>query len=277
MKLCKQMILSLFLLLVLLPVGAGERTIPVDIHILIDKSLSMSEPGRFDSMHVWVRDHLLGQILIEGDYISVYQFYGEIDHLLATKITGDSDRQAVIDTINTIKPDGAFTDIGLALDTLKKDLDDMEKTDRYKILLLLTDLRQEAPWTSRYAGIETTYESPYLAEARILPHDNWFEITLDMDIQERVVKTSNQLFSAIIETGDAPRTTIESENGLPVGRTDIDQNAVSSEKNAQEQKSPLPLSSTVMIVSLVFFALLAGFFVFNKRKKEKEEEKPKTL
>jgi len=265
-------------------VVAGERTIPVDIHILIDKSLSMQEPGRFDSMHLWVRDHLLGQILIEGDYISIYQFYGKTDHLLATTITSDQDRQEVINTIDKIKPDGAFTDIGIALDTLKKDLDALEDSDRYKILLLLTDLRHEAPWTSRYAGVEDTYESHYLAEARILQHDNWYEITLDMDIQERVVKTSSQLFSTILETGDSPRTTIGPEGSAVIGKENQSQGSDSSlgvsdstGKSSIARKNPLPLSNTLVLVLLVFFVLLVGIILFLKKKREKDTEDTKTL
>ena len=31
-------------------------------------------------MHPWVRDYLAKQVLIPGDFISIYQFYGETDH-----------------------------------------------------------------------------------------------------------------------------------------------------------------------------------------------------
>ena len=198
----------LILLLILLlsgPLSAGERTIPVDIFLMIDKSLSMSELGRFESMNRWVTDHFLDQILIEGDWVSIYQFYGNCEHVLTREVSGENDRQAILESVKTIRPDGRYTDIGLALDTLKQALARRGDNGRYKIMLMLTDLKQEAPWSSRYAGTMDRFNSPYLAEARVIEHDHWYEITLDMDIQDRVVKTSRELF-----------TVIEDNRGIPV-------------------------------------------------------------
>ena len=45
-------------------VFAAERTIPVDIFLMIDKSLSMQDPGKFDSLQKWVLDELISQMLI---------------------------------------------------------------------------------------------------------------------------------------------------------------------------------------------------------------------
>ncbi|ULQ60596.1 VWA domain-containing protein [Brucepastera parasyntrophica] len=130
---------------IIFPVFAGERTIPVDMFLMIDKSLSMEEPGKFETMHTWVQEQLLGQMLIEGDWITLYSFYGKPDHLLTLTIAGEADRAKIIQVFNSIEPDGRFTDIGLALDTLKDALKQRGENDRYKIMLLLTDLRQEAP------------------------------------------------------------------------------------------------------------------------------------
>jgi hypothetical protein len=176
---------------------AGERTIPVDIFLMIDKSLSMAEPGKFDSLRKWVQDQLIDQVLIDGDWITIYQFYGKSSNLLTMDVNSTADRKKIIRTIAGIKPNGQYTDIGLALDTIKDALKERGPNGRHKILLLLTDLKQEAPWSSRYAGKQDSYQSPYLAEARQIKHDNWYEITLDMDIQDSVVKTSHELFTSI--------------------------------------------------------------------------------
>ena len=77
---------AVFAVFMILPLQAGERTIPVDFFLMIDKSLSMAEPGKFDSMHEWVHDQLLGQILIDGDWITVWQFYGKADHLMTIDV-----------------------------------------------------------------------------------------------------------------------------------------------------------------------------------------------
>ena len=274
MKSCKPVLVLFMLFLSILTVMAGERTIPVDMYILVDKSLSMAEPGKFESMHPWVRDYLAKQVLIDGDFISIYQFYGETDHLLSLTIQSDTDRQTVVDTINTIKPDGPYTDIGLALDSLKKDLDTTPPDDRYKILLLLTDLRHEAPWSSRYAGIQDSFDSPYLAEARIVPHDSWYEITLDMDIQDKVIKTSGELFSAILETTGTTRTTDEPQGSVTIGEDGKTTGSVEDKtaNSSSRKPEPLPVPLPAVLVSLLIIALLAiGIPVVRKTRNAHED------
>ena len=75
MKFKKLIFIFLLLAVVLFNLNAGERTMPVDMIIMIDKSLSMQDPGRFDSLQQWVLDELIGEIIINGDWISIYQFY----------------------------------------------------------------------------------------------------------------------------------------------------------------------------------------------------------
>ncbi|HPX46878.1 MAG TPA: vWA domain-containing protein, partial [Treponemataceae bacterium] len=140
---------------------AGERTIPVDMILMIDKSLSMDETGKFDSLRQWVRDQLVSQMLIEGDWVAVFQFYEQPDQLLETTIAGPDTIEKISQTINGIKPDGPFTDIGAALDAIRDAIEPRTQNGRHKVMLLLTDLRQEAPWSSRYAGVQDTYSSPY--------------------------------------------------------------------------------------------------------------------
>ncbi len=265
-------------LMVTVPLFPGERTIPVDIYILIDKSLSMAEPGKFESMHAWVRDQLLGQILINGDRITVYQFYGKADTVLSRTIKSDADREAVTGAIDAIRPDGQYTDIGLALDTLKRDLDRRQKSDRYTVLFLLTDLKQEAPWTSRYAGSPDNFESPYLATARVIQHDAWYEITLDMDIQERVVMTSKDLYSSILETRGSAHEI--GENGEMTSLDDdratgLAQGSRGAQSGAESGTSPLPQYLVPVILSLIGLAAIAGVAMAVRARRERDEDKRK--
>ena len=185
---------------------AGERTIPVDVFLMIDKSKSMNEPGKFDSLHKWVRNTLVTEMLIPEDWITVWEFYEQPHELQTLVIKNENDRNSLIKTIDNITPNGAFTDIGRALDAIQDSLNKRGKNNRYKILLLVTDLEQDAPWTSKYRGKQESFKSPYLAEARIIKHDNWYEITLDMDIQDKVVKTTKDLYTNIIDNRGVPRS-----------------------------------------------------------------------
>ena len=176
---------------------AAERLVPVDIFVLVDKSLSVGEAGAFPDVIRWADEQLTGQMLVDGDWITIFQFYGECENLLATDIAGDADRQRVKDALAGIRPDGRFTDIGQALDIARDALDAREGNGRYKIMLLLTDLRQEADWTSRYPGVIYPFTSPYLDDARMVDHGGWFEITLDMDIRDAAASLGKELFSEI--------------------------------------------------------------------------------
>ena len=145
-------------------------------------------------------------MLIPGDWITVWEFYEEPHELQTLIIKNEDDRNTLIKTIDNITPNGAFTDIGRALDAIQDSLNKRGKNNRYKILLLVTDLEQDAPWTSKYRGKQESFKSPYLAEARIIKHDNWYEITLDMDIQDKVVKTTKDLYTNIIDNRGVPRS-----------------------------------------------------------------------
>lgn len=268
------------------PLQAGERTIPVDIILMIDKSQSMAENGKFDSLHEWVRNHLIEQVLIDGDWITLYQFYGKAANLATLTVTGAADRQKIVAAIDSIKPDGQYTDIGLALDTIKEALVKRGTNGRHKIMLLLTDMKQEAPWTSPYAGSPKTFESPYLVEARILQHDEWYEITLDMDIQDLVIKTSKELFSSINQTAGTPAeegiqdtsNTDEVQNiAIDVtGTVTAEPSSKDSGKKAGINGKELPLTGILVVVSIIISGCAVFFlFIFIKRKKEREDDQKK--
>lgn len=282
--------IAFFSLFLSLSAFTGERTVPVDMIIMIDKSLSMEEAGKYESLHSWVRDQLVSQMVIDGDWVCLYQFYGRADSLLTLDVQGDADRQKIISTIDGIKPDGQYTDIGLALDTIRGAMTKRGDNGRHKVLLLLTDLKQEAPWTSRYAGVSDTYDSPYLAEARIIQHDNWYEITLDMDIQNKVVQTTKELYSSINsgESGkDRDRIISEIEDSglaMDAGNTETtgaqengtntvsDPNGVTANKGAGKGGLPLPAIIVISCVLVGAGIATAAVAVSNRRKKEEQEK-----
>ena len=199
---------------VLFNLNAGERTKPVDMIIMIDKSLSMQDPGRFDSLQQWVLDELIGEIIINGDWISIYQFYESPEHLISIEVKGKDDTAKIIKTIREIQPNGRFTDVGKALDKIQEAVNERGENGRYKVLFMLTDLEQDAPMTSKYSGKQKKFSSPYLVESRIIKHDNWYEITVDMGLDERVVKTSKALFSDIIKNNDKERIQSDENTAL---------------------------------------------------------------
>ncbi|UTC67354.1 MULTISPECIES: vWA domain-containing protein [unclassified Treponema] len=214
MKIKKVIFTFLLLTGLLFNLNAGERSMPVDMIIMIDKSLSMEDPGKFESLKQWVLDELVGQIIINGDWVSIYQFYESPEHLLSIEVKNNEDTNRIIKTINAIKPNGRFTDVGKALDKMQDAVGTRGENGRYKVLFMLTDLEQDAPITSKYSGKQKKFSSPYLVESRIIKHDNWYEITVDMGLQDRVVKTSKALFSDILKNKDKDRVHSDENQAL---------------------------------------------------------------
>ena len=204
-----------FLLLATLSVNlfAEEREEPIDIFVLLDKSLSVGESHSFGGIIEWADEQLAGQMLARGDWITIFQFYGACENLLTMTISGEADKQRVREALANIRPDGRFTDIGQALDIVRDELDTREGNGRYKVILLLTDLRQEGNWTSRYPGVIDPFRSPYLDDARIIKHGNWYEITLDMDVRDAAAELSKEIFSEMAEQRFAPREAIPEGGG----------------------------------------------------------------
>lgn len=269
----------IFLIFVLLaPLQAGERDIPVDFFLLIDKSLSMAEDDKFPSMREWVQKQLLEQMLITGDWVSIWQFYGKTEELLTLELKTETDRTAILNTFGKIKPNGEYTDIGTALDTIKAAVERRKNPERLTILYLLTDLKQEAPWSSRYAGNMDKFESPYLAEARTIIHENWYEITLDMDIQDKVVETSKSLYLSIVEAGSTRETGSDSE--LQAGGEDgtstvsaKDTPGNNPDDSEKGNRGALPIVPIIVIISLV---LIAAFIIVYIRSRQRKDDKQDT-
>lgn len=214
MKFKKLIFIFFILLAIISTLNAGERTMPVDMILMIDKSLSMKDPGKFDNLKQWILDELVDQIITYGDWISIYQFYESPEHLLSIEVQNRDDTDKIIKTINSISPNGRFTDVGKALDKIQEAIEKRGENGRYKVLLMLTDLEQDAPITSKYSGKQKKFSSPYLIESRIIKHENWYEITVDMGLQERVVKTSKDLFSDILKNQNTERVHADETKAL---------------------------------------------------------------
>ena len=193
----KKYFLIFALILITKIMFAGQRKIPVDIFLMIDKSLSMVEYGKFDSVLQWIENEFIDEILIEQDHIFVYSFYENTEELLNLIIKGEEDKKKIIETISLIKPDGKYTDIGKMIDFIREEIKRRKYDHRYKILILITDLLQDAPWTSPYAGKQEAFESPYLKYGRTIKHDRWYEIIFDIDSIDKINSKVKQIYPNI--------------------------------------------------------------------------------
>lgn len=192
---------ALFYMLLILVFGAAaERTSPAAFYIAVDKSLSAGKSGLFDDMIEWIDRSFLQNTFISGDKVTVFAFYGKTDIIIETSITSAADIENIRTSLKNIAADGKFTDIGTAADTVRKKI----QSDGFKLPVfscICTDLLQEAPYTSPYAG--TYYFPEYRLQTNsIITHtvngrksSAWFQIALPVEKNVDVEKTALKLYS----------------------------------------------------------------------------------
>ena len=189
---------------------ALERTEPVDLYLIIDKSLSMEETNSFDSMKDWICNKFLKRCVAMEDFITVFIFYGESKVIYSDTIKTPEDLDNLIAVIQEQKADGPFTDIGSVLDNAKKRLD-LTPSSRMRVTLLFTDLIQEASYSSKYAGTYYDFADKYLATDRIIYHEgdstqgigSWYEIAVRTASDQSVADLAKRIYENIVASGNS--------------------------------------------------------------------------
>ena len=189
---------------------ALERTEPVDLYIIIDKSISMDETNSFDSMKDWICNKFLKRCVAMEDFITVFIFYGESKVIYSETIKTPEDIDNLIAVIQEQKADGPFTDIGSVLDNAKKRLD-LTPSSRMRVTLLFTDLIQEASYSSKYAGTYYDFADKYLSTDRIMYHEgdstqgigSWYEIAVRTASDQSVADLAKKIYNNIVASGNS--------------------------------------------------------------------------
>lgn len=189
---------------------ALERTEPVDLYLIIDKSISMDETNSFNSMKDWICNKFLKRCIAMEDFITIFIFYGESKVIYSETIKTPEDLDNLITLINEQKADGPFTDIGSVLDNAKKRLD-LTPSSRMRVTLLFTDLIQEASYSSKYAGTYYDFADKYLATDRIMYHEgdstqgigSWYEIAVRTASDKNVADLAKKIYDNIVASGNS--------------------------------------------------------------------------
>jgi hypothetical protein len=210
MKFIQKFILVLLILFSTQFIFALERTEPVDLYIIIDKSISMDETNSFDSMKDWICNKFLKRCVAMEDFITVFIFYGESKVVYSETIKTPEDLDNLIAVIQEQKADGPFTDIGSVLDNAKKRLD-LTPSSRMRVTLLFTDLIQEASYSSKYAGTYYDFADKYLASDRIMYHEgdstqgigSWYEIAVRTASDQSVADLAKKIYNNIVASGNS--------------------------------------------------------------------------
>lgn len=164
--------------------GSEQRAQNIDVILLVDKSLSMV--GAEGAVKRYLAGEVIGPLLVPGDRLIVETFYGKIDRLFGGTVRSEEDKAGIVRSLQALVADGRFTDIGLALDRAKADVEEFGAPERPKYVLLLTDERQEAPAGTKYFSPGFTLDHPALKYVRRVDLGSFRAITVGLDVGERI-------------------------------------------------------------------------------------------
>jgi hypothetical protein len=196
-KTMKQLLKILLALILAASSFADERKEAMDFYILYDRSLSMRLQGKETDAANWLISSFLGPVVIPGDNVYVISFFKTAESVWEGPITSDADKKELMRRISALKPNGVYTDIGNALDALKKRLEGAMSNGRKKYILLLTDEIQEAPPGSPYFSKDGTFSHAYLTYVRREQHGAWKVITIGVGIDDKINKSVEELATVL--------------------------------------------------------------------------------
>lgn len=146
--------------------------------IALDKSTSMKE--EIESVKEYVLDLIDNKINI-GDNLIIIPFYGKYDTPINLTVKSNIDKEVVKKRLKKIFATGWYTDIGNALDVLKKEVDKLTEDPNKKILIMVTDGIHDPPPSTKYKTKEAYSNNELLLNAKEeIVKEGWKVIYLDI-------------------------------------------------------------------------------------------------
>lgn len=257
------------LLFFVFPLAADKRTENIDIVLALDKSLSMADNGKIDSVESYVKTWLLGDVVIPGDYLVVVAFYGKADVVVSQSVSGPDDVAKIKEIVSSIRANGHYTDIGNALDTVKDQMTLLANDGRKKFVLLMTDGHQEAPPTSKYYSPDGTFNHEFLSNTKTIQELGWKIEVLGIGTETQVKELAEEL----------------SGSYASVPATPTQQSLVEQTQNLLGSSTPKEEVPTIIVqrywwlgaIAVVVIAALIALAVVLARRRATPQRKPVPL
>lgn len=204
--------LILILLLAVSFPAATEEGPQVDFILLVDTSLSMAPA--IDDLKQFVAGGIVGRFVREGDWVAVLAFYGTSTLIWEGDIQTEADKAALVRSLHALEATGRFTDIGAALDEMKRLVVRRNKPEIPKYILLLTDEVQEAPPGSAYHSDDFTISHELLEYVRRVDLGSFQAITIGYGLASRIESDLASLMKTLNDPPDRPERLLPGENSV---------------------------------------------------------------
>lgn len=191
---------------------AETRSANVDFLLLMDTSLSMADG--IDAARKYAAGEVIGRLVEPGDWVSIMRFYGKSEIVWQGDVMSQEDIATMVRSLNELKADGRFTDIGSALDSMEELLQKRGKQDRPKYILLLTDERQEAPKDSQYYSPTYTPHHKLLEYVKRVDMGQFRVITIGYGLSARVEVEARTLMTTLSEPPERSQQPLPGSTGI---------------------------------------------------------------
>lgn len=193
----RRVLIGLVLSMAALVASAETRSARIDFVLFVDTSLSMVDA--MEEAKAYVASELIGRLVEPGDWFSLHNFYGKSELVWQGEVRDEGDVAEIVRRLNALKADGRFTDIGSALDTMERILDERGRPERPKYVLLITDERQEAPRDSLYYAPDYQARHPLLEYVKRVDKGLFRVVTIGYGISARVELEARALLTTLTE------------------------------------------------------------------------------
>ena len=91
----------------------NKRTIPLDMHLIIDGSSAMEAPR--DEIVAWINEYVVDRVLMAGDRITIWTAAATARVIHSATISGDSEKREIRELLNALDTRSATADFSGAI------------------------------------------------------------------------------------------------------------------------------------------------------------------
>jgi len=193
----RRAVLAFLIATALMGTHADVRSTSVDFVVLIDTSLSMDHA--IVEARRYAAGEIIGRLVEPGDWVSVIKFYGKTEQVWQGDVTSQADIASIVRSLQALKANGRFTDIGSALDAMERLIRERAHPERPKYILLITDERQEAPAGTTYYSADYTVHHPMLEYVKRVDMGSFRVITIGYGLASKIAGDAQTLMTILSE------------------------------------------------------------------------------
>lgn len=276
----RRAVLALLIATALMGTHADVRSTSVDFVLLIDTSLSMEHSIAQASRYA--AGEIIGRLVEPGDWVSVIKFYGKTESVWQGDVKTEADIASIVRSLQGLKADGRFTDIGSALDAMERLIRERAHPERPKYILLITDERQEAPAGTRYYSTDYTVHHPLLEYVKRVDMGAFRVITIGYGLSAKIAGDAQSLLTILSEPPDrkqgtlAGSTTGQEQSESAQAGTQAAGNAAARASGGQDAMSPLAGPGLLLVAGAIagVVVIVVMLVLFGKRKRKDADGSP---